>query len=153
MANTYTQLYIQLVFAVEHRDRLIKNFFKEELHKYITGVIQNKKNKLLAINSMPDHTHIFIGLNPILSISELVKEVKIALTDFINDKKWVNGKYNWQKGFGAFSYSYSQIPKVINYINNQEKHHGVKTFREEYLNMLDSFAVKYDNKFLFKWFN
>ena len=102
---------------------------------------------------MPDHTHIFIGLNPILSISDLVREVKIASTDFINYKKWVNGKYNWQKGFGAFSYSHSQIPKVINYINNQETHHGIKTFREEYINMLDSFAVKYDNKFLFKWFN
>ena len=153
MANTFTQLYIQFVFAVEHRDRLIKSFFKEELHKYITGIIQNKKNKLLAINSMPDHIHIFIGLNPTLSISDLVRDVKIASTDFINCKKWSNGKYNWQKGFGAFSYSQSQISKVISYINNQESHHRVKTFREEYTNMLDAFAIKYDNKFLFEWLN
>ena len=153
MANTYTQLYIQLVFAVEHRDRLIKKFFKEELHKYITGIIQNKKNKLLAISSMPDHIHIFIGLNPTISISDLIRDVKVASSDFINDKKWLHGKFNWQKGFGAFSYSQSQIPKVINYINNQERHHRVKTFREEYINILDSFAIKYDDKYLFKWIN
>ena len=153
MANTYTQLYIQLVFAVEHRDRLIKKFFKEELHKYITGIIQNKKNKLLAISSMPYHIHIFIGLNPTISISDLIRDVKVASSDFINDKKWLHGKFNWQKGFGAFSYSQSQIPKVINYINNQERHHRVKTFREEYINILDSFAIKYDDKYLFKWIN
>ncbi len=153
MANTYTQLYIHYVFAVEHRERLINKSFKEELHKYITGIIQNKRNKLIAINAMPDHIHIFIGLHPSNSISNLAHDTKIASSDFINNKKWLCGKFNWQIGYGAFSYSHSQISKVINYINNQEKHHKIKTFKEEYISILESFAIEYNNAYLFKWFD
>ncbi|MDO8548601.1 MAG: IS200/IS605 family transposase [Ignavibacteria bacterium] len=153
MANTYTQLYIHLIFAVEHRDKLIHSSFKEELQKYITGIIQNKGNKLLAINFMPEHGHISLGLNPAIAISDLVRDIKKSSTDFINDRKWLRGKFNWQEGYGAFSYSHSQIDNVIKYINNQEKHHKVKTFREEYIEMLNSFSIKYNDVYLFKFFD
>ncbi len=113
MANTYTQLYVHLVFAVEHRDRLIIPSFKDELMKYITGIIQNKENKLLAINTMPDHVHIFLGLNPKNSISVLVKDVKVSSGDFINEKRWLRGRFHWQEGYGAFSYSHSQIDGAL----------------------------------------
>ncbi|AFH50541.1 Transposase [Ignavibacterium album JCM 16511] len=153
MANTYTQLYIHLVFAVKHRDRLILPSFKDELMKYITGIIQNKGNKLLAINTMPDHCHIFIGLNPKNPISELVKNIKLASGDFINDKKWLKGKFHWQEGYGAFSYSHSQIDNVIKYILNQEKHHKKLSFKEEYKKILTSFNIEYQDAFLFDWFD
>jgi REP element-mobilizing transposase RayT len=153
MANTYTQLYIHLVFAVEHRDRLILPSFKDELMKYITGIIQNKGNKLLAINTMPDHGHIFLGLNPKNSISGLVKEVKVSSGDFINDKKWLRGKFHWQEGYGAFSYSHSQIDAVVKYILNQEKHHKRISFKEEYKKILKSLDIKYEEAYLFKWFD
>jgi REP element-mobilizing transposase RayT len=153
MANTYTQLYIHLIFAVEHRDRLIHSSFKEELQKYITGLIQNKGNKLLAINLMPDHSHIFFGLNPINAISDLAGVMKKSSTDFINDKRWLRGKFNWQEGYGAFSYSHSHIDRVIKYIVNQEKHHKKKTFREEYLKVLKSFNIMYNDMYVFKFFD
>ena len=151
MANTYTQLYIHLIFAVEHRDRLIDPSFKEELQKYITGTLQNKGNKLLAINVMPDHSHIFLGLDPVNAISNLVGITKKSSCDFINEKKWLQGKFNWQEGYGAFSYSHSQIDSVIKYINNQEQHHKKKTFKDEYLKMLKSFNVLYNDIYLFKF--
>lgn len=151
MANTYTQLYIHLVFAVEHRDRLILPSFKDELMKYITGVIQNKENKLLAINTMPDHCHIFLGLNPKESISALVKDVKLSSDDFINGKKWLRGSFHWQEGYGAFSYSHSQIDGVVKYILNQEKHHKRISFKDEYIKILKSFEVEYEDAYLFKW--
>jgi len=153
MANTYTQLYVHLVFAVEHRDRLIIPSFKDELMKYITGIIQNKENKLLAINTMPDHVHIFLGLNPKNSISVLVKDVKVSSGDFINEKRWLRGRFHWQEGYGAFSYSHSQIDGVVKYIFNQEKHHKRISFKEEYIKILKSFDVKYEEAYLFKWFN
>jgi REP element-mobilizing transposase RayT len=153
MANTYTQLYVHLVFAVEHRDRLILPSFKDELMKYITGIIQNKGNKLLAINTMPDHGHIFLGLNPKNSISGLVKDVKVSSGDFINDKKWLRGKFHWQEGYGAFSYSHSQIDAVVKYILNQEKHHKRISFKEEYKKILKSLDIKYEEAYLFKWFD
>jgi REP element-mobilizing transposase RayT len=153
MANTYTQLYVHLVFAVEHRDRLILPSFKDELMKYITGIIQNKGNKLLAINTMPDHGHIFLGLNPKNSISGLVKDVKVSSGDFINDKKWLRGKFHWQEGYGAFSFSHSQIDAVVKYILNQEKHHKRISFKEEYIKILKSFDIKYEDTYLFKWFD
>lgn len=153
MANTYTQLYIHLVFAVEHRSRLIQPVFKDELLKYMTGIIQKKGNKLLAINTMPDHGHIFIGLNPKNAISDLVKDTKVASSDFINAKNWVKGKFNWQLGYGAFSYSRSQIDSVLKYIMNQEKHHKRMSFKEEYLKILKAFNVKYEEAYLFKWFS
>ena len=153
MANTYTQLYIHIVFAVEHRDRLILPSFKDELMKYITGIVQNKGNKLLAINSMPDHFHIFLGLNPKNSISELVKDIKISSGDFINNKKWLRGKFHWEEGYGAFSYSHSQIDKVVKYILDQEKHHKRLSFKGEYKKILKAFNVEYHDAYLFKWFD
>jgi REP-associated tyrosine transposase len=153
MANTYTQLYIHLVFAVKHRSGLFSISFKEELQKYITGIIQNKENKLLAINAMPDHAHVFIGLNPVNSISDLVRDTKKSSSDFINEKRWLSGNFNWQKGYGAFSYSHSQIDGVIKYINNQEKHHKKNTFREEYIKILNSFNMQYKDEYLFDFFD
>lgn len=151
MANTYTQIYIQVVFAVQHRQNLINKDKKEELHKYITGIIRNKNQKLFAINSMPDHVHIFIGVKPSMALSDLVRDIKNNSSTFINEKKWVMGKFNWQKGFGAFSYGHSQIDTVVKYIQNQESHHAKKTFKEEYLEILKKFNVEYDDKYLFDW--
>ena len=151
MANTYTQIYIHIVFAVQGRQNLILKEYKEELHKYITGIVQNKGQKLIAINSMPDHVHIFIGMKPTAALSDLARDIKNNSSTFINEKKWVRGKFNWQKGFGAFSYGHSQIDVVVKYIQNQEEHHEKKTFREEYLEMLQKFAVEYDEKYLFEW--
>ncbi len=151
MANTYTQIYIHVVFAVQGRQNLIPKDNKEELHKYIAGIIRNKKQKLIAINSMPDHIHIFIGMKPGLALSDLVRDIKNNSSKFFNDKKWVRGKFNWQEGFGAFSYGHSQIDAVVKYIQDQEKHHTGKTFKEEYLEMLNKFNVEYDEKYLFNW--
>jgi REP element-mobilizing transposase RayT len=121
--------------------------------KYITGIIQNKGNKLLAINTMPDHSHIFLGLNPKNAISDLAKEVKVSSTDFINEKKWLRGRFHWQEGYGAFSYSHSQIDRVVKYIINQEKQHKRISFKEEYIKMLKAFEIKYEDAYLFKWFD
>ncbi|MDP2182014.1 MAG: IS200/IS605 family transposase [Actinomycetota bacterium] len=151
MANTYTQLYIHLVFAVANRTCLIKKDAKEEIQKYITGIVQNKGNKLLAINAMRDHIHIFIGLHPSIAISDLVRDIKVNSTNFINDKKLIRGKFNWQEGFGAFSYSRSQIKSVILYIEKQEEHHKRKSFKEEFIKILKDFDVEYKNEHLFKW--
>ncbi len=151
MANTYTQIYIHIVFAVQGRQNLIPKEHKEELHKYITGIVQNKGQKLIAINSMPDHVHIFIGMKPAVALSDLVRDIKNNSSTFINEKKWVRGKFIWQKGFGAFSYGHSQIDTVVKYIQNQEEHHEKKTFREEYLEMLKKFEVEYNEKYLFEW--
>jgi len=152
MANTYTQIYIHIVFAVQGRQNLIPKSHKEELHKYITGIVKNKEQKLIAINSMPDHVHTFIGMKPTIALSDLVRDIKNNSSGFINDKKWIRGKFNWQKGFGAFSYGHSQIDAVVKYIQNQENHHAKRTFREEYLDMLKKFQVEYDEKYLFEWF-
>ncbi len=150
MANTYTQIYIHLVYVVKGRHSLIRSAWKDELHKYITGIIQNRRHKLLAINSMPDHMHVLIGLKPEQSISDLTRDVKAISSKFINEKKFARGRFSWQEGFGAFSHSRSQIDKVIKYILNQEKHHAKKTFLEEYKELLDKFGVEYDVKYLFQ---
>ncbi len=149
MANTYTQIYIQVVFAVQGRHNLIKEEHKEELHKYITGIIRNKKQKLIAINCMPNHAHVFVGIKPNIVLSDLGRDIKNNSSKFINQKKWCLGKFSWQDGFGAFSYGHSQIDAVVKYIQDQEKHHARKTFREEYLEMLEKFHVEYDDKYLF----
>lgn len=151
MANTYTQIYIHVVFAVQGRQGLIPKAHKEELHKYIVGIIRNKNQKLIAINSMPDHVHLLIGLSPNMALSDLIRDVKANSSRFINEKRWVRGKFNWQEGFGAFSYSRSQLNAVVNYIENQEKHHSIRPFREEYLEMLKRFDVEYDPKYVFDW--
>jgi putative transposase len=151
MANTYTQIYLQVVFAVEGRQNLLKQDHKEELHKYITGIVRNYEQKLIAINGMPDHVHVLIGLKPNMALSDLVREMKSSSSTFINQKKWVKGKFNWQEGFGAFSYGHSQLDDVIRYIQNQEKHHAKKTFKQEYVEMLKKFGVEYDERYVFSW--
>lgn len=149
MASTYSQLYIHIVFTVKGRQNLISKNWKDELYKYITGTISNKGQKLIAINGMPDHIHILIGLKPDKSISNLVRDIKANSSKFINDKKWINGKFEWQTGFGAFSYNHSQLTNVIRYIENQEEHYRKKTFKEEYIGFLKSFNVDFKNEYLF----
>ena len=149
MADTYTQLYVHIVFSVKGRHALIPKHHKSELHKYITGIITNKKQKLIQINSMPDHIHILIGMTPDVALSGLVKDIKVNSTRFINQKRWTVGQFAWQEGFGAFSYSHSQIPQVAAYIENQEVHHSHQTFRDEYLKFLERFEVAYDLKYVF----
>ncbi len=151
MPNTFTQIYIQIVFAVDGRQNLIHRDFKEELHKYITGIVTNKKQKLIEIDAMPDHTHILIGLKPDISLSDLVRDIKANSSRFINYKKIVKGKFNWQIGFGAFSYSHSQLGNVVKYIQDQENHHRKRTFKEEYLEFLKKYEIEYNDKYLFKW--
>lgn len=152
MANTYSQMYTQIVFAVKGRENIIPQKHKEELHKYITGIITAYKQKLLTINAMPDHVHILIGFKPNICISDLVEEIKTSTSKFIKEKQWVKGKFYWQIGFGSFTYSHSQLTDVINYINNQEEHHKRKTFKEEYLQILQKFDIEYNEKYLFEWY-
>ena len=151
MPNTYTQLYIQFVFAVKGRESLIEKTWKDELYKYVTGIVQNNKSKLIAINGASDHVHIFIGYKPIISIPDLVKDIKVVSSLWINEKKLVHGKFSWQQGYGAFSYSRSHIDTVCKYIANQEEHHKRKTFKEEYVEFLNRFEIEYDEKYLFEF--
>ena len=151
MANTYTQIYIHLVFAVRYRQALISALLKERLHRYMTGIIQNQGHKLLAINTMPDHAHIFIGMNPQAALSDLVRDTKRDSTNFVNAEIRLSRPFGWQEGFGAFSYSHSQIDSVVRYVMNQEEHHRKKTFREEYEAMLKEFAIEHDDRYLFEW--
>ncbi len=153
MAGTYSQIYIQVVFAVKGRENLIGQPWKDELYKYISGIIKGKNQKSIIVNGMPDHIHAFIGLRPSMSVSDLVRDIKNNSTNFINEKKLVRKKFSWQDGYGVFSYSHSQIDSVYNYILNQEKHHRKKTFREEYIDFLNKFAVEYNEKYLFDWIN
>lgn len=141
------------MFAVKGRQNLIRGEHKEELHKYITGIVKGKKQKMLAINCMPDHTHMFVGFTPDIKISDLVRDVKSISSGFINEKKFVKGKFNWQHGFGAFSYSHSHIDRVVKYVLNQEEHHKKKTFREEYIGLLEKFNVVYDPKYIFEFYD
>ena len=150
MANTYTQFHIQTIFAVQNKQSLIHKEWKEELYKYMTAIIQNEGHKLLQINGVSDHVHILMGMRPIQSISELIKKVKGESSKWINEKGFSKFRFSWQQGYGAFSYSKSQVPSVIKYIQNQEKHHSQKTFLEEYKSLLDAFGVDYDNRYLFK---
>jgi len=153
MANTYTQLRIQIVFAVNGKEKMIPSKYREEVEKYITTTIQNRNHKLLAIYCMPDHIHIFIGLNPVQSISKLVEEIKKASQKFINSKPWMPFSFEWQRGYGAFSYSKSQTDAVVKYILNQEEHHKKKTFKEEYLDLLRKLDIDFEEKYLFEFYN
>lgn len=150
MANTYTQIYLHIVFAVEGRQSLIAPEHNDELQKYITGIVSGQKHKLIAINNMPDHLHLLVGLRPDAALSDLVRDIKANSSRFINEKRWVMGRFSWQEGFGAFSYSRSQLGTVIRYIENQQKHHVRKSFREEYTALLDKFEVEYDQRYIFK---
>jgi len=151
MPNTFSQIYIQVVFAVRGRQSLINPEWEIKLHKYITGIIQKKDQKMLSINGMPDHIHFLIGMKPACCLSELVREVKKSSNEYIKENKFSKFKFSWQEGFGAFSYSQSHLDKIINYINNQKIHHKKMTFKQEYLNILEKFNIKYDNKYLFEW--
>ncbi len=153
MAGSFSQLYIQVVFAVKGRENLISNTWKTDLHKYIAGIIKGKEQKAIIVNGMPDHIHAFIGLRPAMAISDLVRDIKNNSSNFINDHKLVKGKIAWQEGYGAFSYSHSHISNVYNYILNQEQQHKTKKFKEEYIDFLKLFEVKYDEKYLFEWYD
>lgn len=149
MANTYTQLYVQFVFAVQNRISLIGPEWEEELYKYVTGIIQNYKHKMIAINGVPDHLHVFVGLHPNQSISDLMRITKGEASEWINSRKFVKGKFSWQEGYGAFSYGRSQVDQVYHYVMNQKKHHEERTFLEEYTELLKKFAVDYDERYVF----
>jgi len=149
MANTYTQILVQIVFAVQGRQNLISEKHRERIEKYICGIISNKKSKPLAIYCNPDHCHVLIGLHPSVSISEMARDIKAISSKWINENKWVMGKFSWQEGYGAFTYGRSQLDQVVKYIRNQPEHHRKKTFREEYMNFLQKFEIEYDAKYLF----
>jgi REP element-mobilizing transposase RayT len=151
MAGTFSQIYIQIVFAVEHRESLISSEWETELYKYITGIVQKKGQKMLAINGMPDHIHIFIGMKPSCCLSDLVREIKKSSNEFIREKKFTKFKFNWQEGYGAFSYSHSAIDNVVKYVLNQKEHHKKQTFKEEYVDFLNKFQIEFKNEYLFKW--
>ena len=151
MPNTFSQIYLQFVFAVKQRQSLIDKQHKEELHKYLTGLVQNRKSKMLAVHCMPDHTHLFVGFKPTMSISDFVKEIKVESNEFIHFKKWTRLKFSWQEGYGAFSYSHSHIDTVVNYVMNQELHHQKKTFKQEYLELLKKFEIPFEERFLFEF--
>ena len=151
MPNTYTQIHIHFVFAVKSRQTLIQETILNRIEKYITGIVQNVGHKLLAIYCMPDHAHLFVGLRPDQSISDLMREVKSKSSELINIEKLTKKKFNWQEGYAAFSYSHSQVQNVINYILNQPEHHKKKTFKDEYFEFLKKFEISYDEKYLFEW--
>lgn len=151
MANTYSQVYLHFVFAVKGRQSLINHKYNDELQKYITGIVQNRKQKMLSINNVPDHLHMLIGFGTTLSIADFIEEVKSISSKFINEKGWIQGKFEWQRGYGVFSYSRSQINPVIQYIQQQQEHHKRKSFKDEYLSFLRKFEVEFDELYLFEW--
>lgn len=151
MANTFSQIYIQTVFAVENRQSLITQDFKEDLYKYNTGIVKNQGQKLIAINGMPDHVHVLIGLKPAIALANLVREIKADSTNFINKEKFVRGRFNWQEGYGAFSYGHSQLNTIIRYIQNQERHHERRSFKNEYTTLLRKFDITFEEKYVFKF--
>ncbi|MGC4037129.1 MAG: IS200/IS605 family transposase [Chitinophagaceae bacterium] len=153
MANTYSQIYIQIVFAVKGRECFIKETFREELQKYLAGIVTGKKQKLYAIYCMPDHAHLLISMQPDKSVSDLVRDLKANSSSFLKEKKFTTGLFSWQEGFGAFSYSKSQSNTVVKYILNQPDHHRKRTFREEYLEFLKKFEISYNEKYLFDFYD
>ncbi len=153
MANTYTQLYIQIVFVVKYRECIITENFRDELEKYICGIVKNNDSKPIAIYCNPDHVHILIGIHPAISVSDMARNIKANSSKWINEKHLVKGQFRWQVGFGAFSYSKSQIDAVAKYILNQPEHHKKSTFKDEYLGMLNKADINYDEQYLFDWFD
>jgi REP element-mobilizing transposase RayT len=151
MAGTYSQIYIQLVFAVNGRENLLQKPWRDEVFKYIAGIVKGKNQKSIIVNGVANHVHLFVGLKPSISVSDLVRDIKNNSSNFINEQKFVRGRFSWQEGFGSFSYSHSQIEQVYQYILNQEEHHKKKSFREEYLDFLKKNDVEYDEKYLFEW--
>ena len=153
MPNTYSQLYIQIVFAVKGRECYVKECSRKKKQKYISGIIAEKKQKLYAIYCMPDHTHIFVSLKPNIAISDLTRDIKANSSTFIKDKKWVNESFSWQEGFGAFSYHKTQAKNVVDYILNQQEHHRKITFKEEYIDFLNTSEIEYDERYLFEFYD
>ncbi len=154
MPNTYSQIYLQFIFVVKGRENLIKESFREELQKYITGIIQNKGQKLLSIYANPDHIHFFVSFKKLdISVSQFVKEIKTSSTSFINEKRFVLGRFHWQEGYGCFSYAKSQKETVVHYIENQKEHHKKENFRKEYLKFLKVFEIQYDERYLFEFYD
>jgi REP element-mobilizing transposase RayT len=151
VSDTYSQIYIQTVFAVQDRDAIIQSSWEEELYKYITGILQNKGQKMLAINGTSNHIHFLIGMKPTCCLSDLVREIKKSSNIFINEKKFTPFNFQWQEGFGAFSYGHSQLRDVIQYIENQKEHHKKRTFKEEYLAFLKAFEIQFKDEYLFNW--
>ena len=149
MANTYTQVHIQVVFAVKNRSSLIHATWEDALFRYITGIIQNHGHRVLQVNGMPDHVYILFGMKPDQALSDLIKQVKQDSSKWINQQGYVKGRFSWQAGYGAFSYSKSQIPRVVRYIQNQKEHHKKKTFREEYLEFLKAFEIDFNEGYIF----
>ncbi len=150
MSNTYTQIHIQTVFAVQNRDCIISKLWKDELYKYMTGIVQNNNHKLLAINGMPDHMHMLIGLRPSQSVSDLMQDIKGSSSKWINEKGVIKGRFSWQEGYGAFSYSKSELSRVLTYIENQEIHHAKRDFYNEYLQLLQVHVIEFDERYVFK---
>ena len=151
MANTYSQIYIHIVFAVKGRQNLIPERNREELQKYISGITANQKQKLYAVYCMTDHVHLLVSLSPDVAISNLVRDIKANSSRFINEKGWMKGKFEWQQGYGAFSHSHSQTDAVVKYILSQQEHHAKKSFRDEYLDFLKRFNVQYDERYIFEF--
>lgn len=151
MAGTFSQIYIQLVFAVKGRESLINKEWEERLYQYITGIVRAKEQKLIGINGMPDHIHVFIGMKPSCCLSDLVREIKKSSNDFVKENNLSKFKFSWQEGYGVFSYSHSQIDAVAKYILNQKEHHKKVTFKEEYIDFLKKFEIEHDEKYLFNW--
>lgn len=149
MPNTYTQIHLHFIFAVQNRLSVIQKEWKDALYQYITGIVQNNKHKMIIINGMPDHLHIVIGMRPTQSVSDLLQDIKGSSSKWINDKKLVKDKFQWQEGFGAFSYSRSALPKLTEYVKNQEAHHQKKTFLQECKEFLNAFEVEYDERYIF----
>lgn len=150
MSNTYSQLYMHIVFAVQGRANRIEPHWKEELHRYITGIVTQKEQKLMCINSMPDHVHMLIGFKPECHIADLVRDIKSNSSRWVNAQRFTTETFRWQKGYGVFSVGYSSLDTLINYILNQEEHHRVKNLREEYIELLAENQIDYDQKYLFK---
>lgn len=153
MAGTFSQVYIQVVFAVNGRTNLLQKPWRDEVFKYMSGIIKGKNQKPIIVNGIANHVHLFVGLKPSMSLSDLIRDVKNNSSNFINEQKFVSGKFSWQEGFGSFSYSHSQIDQVYQYILNQEKHHHQRTFKEEYLDFLKKFEIEFDERYLFEWYD
>jgi putative transposase len=151
MPGTFSQIYIQLVFAVRGRESLIGPGWEEELYKYISGIVTNKAQKMLAINGTADHIHILIGMKPSCCLSDLVREIKKSSNDFIRDKQFSKFRFEWQEGYGAFSYGHSNLDNVIAYIGRQKEHHKAQSFREEYLSLMEKFKIEFKDEYLFEW--
>ncbi len=151
MPGTFSQIYIQIVFAVKGRENLLLPKWRDNVFQYISGIITNKGHKSIIVKGVSDHVHAFIGLQPSMAVSDLARDIKNNSSNYINKNKWVRGNFKWQEGYGAFSYAHSQIHQVYNYIFNQEQHHQKKSFKEEYMELLKNYEIEYNEKYLFEW--